>query len=372
MKKIYSDSQHNILIPWLFWSVFVTFIALPYILTSQNLANTVEQWIFLECIIFILVIVNDFVSGEKEILLMTNTFQNKLNKLVIGMKIEINHIININDDLFHVYLEVKEFSYHVIFDIEYVENKESKYIEFYFSMPEELISNFDTYSWQLTISKKDEDIDIYYKFSDIQFDSEVQEKVSSALKKSINSAMSIENRYRTLNLSFKKLKSVPLKVLEDVYITELNLSHNEISTLPDFLQELKYLKKINLENNHIREIPSFFEKYKYLEEIYLDNNYIKRLDLKFNNMSVLTFFSVNNNSKLGYIDESVFASHLKFRLGVRNTRLEKSIKPIDLIIKRKTKINNNRIKGGKNEKNINNHSTANKPTNSKNANHKQR
>ncbi len=334
MKKIYSDAQYNILIPWLFWSVFSTFIMLPYILTSTNLANAIEQWIWMECIVFIMVIINNFVTGEKEILLTTSTFQTKLNKLVIGIKIDLEHIINIDDDLFHIFLESKEFSYRVIFDIEYIENNKNKYIEFYFSIPEELILNFDIYSWDLTVSQKGEVRDIYYRFSNIKFDSVVQKKASLALQKQINSAMSIENRYRMLDLSFKKLKSIPQKVLQDIYITELDLSNNEIITLPDFLQELKYLKKINLKNNQIREIPSFFEKYKYLEEINLDNNYIKRLDLKFNNMSALIFLSVNNNFKLGYIDESVFASDLKFRLGVRNTRLEKSIKPIDLIMKR--------------------------------------
>ena len=103
MKKIYSDAQYNILIPWLFWSVFSTFIMLPYISTSTNLANAIEQWIWMECIVFIMVVLNNFVMGEKEILLTTSTFQTKLNKLVIGIKIDLEHTINIDDDLFHIF-----------------------------------------------------------------------------------------------------------------------------------------------------------------------------------------------------------------------------------------------------------------------------
>jgi hypothetical protein len=339
MKKVYSDKENNSLLSWFVISSMVTFMMLPYILTSRNLGSSLGEWVLIIGVILIIVVINDMAGGKKDISLMLNTLRSKAqNGLVIEMTILLDEL-DIDNKLFHIYLEYEKFSYRAIFNMEYEENETSKYLKFSFYLPNNIVSNFDEYFCDLVISQKGEEdeLDIYYTFSNLQFDSLIQENLTGSLQKSIENAISIENRYDSLYLAYKNLKKVPSSVLNDLYITELDLSNNEISTIPTFLRELKYLKKINFENNYIREIPSFFEDYKYLEEVSFGHNLIKEIELNFDKMNSLTLLEINDNPKFSKIDKSFYSYGSKFRLAYTNTLLAKIISPMELIIKRRTK-----------------------------------
>ena len=345
MKKIYSDNEHSYL-SWLLMHGFITFLMLPHILTSKDLSGSLKEWSIIIIIVSIIMAFDDMIKAKKKISLITHSLYNESKEIIIELQVILNEL-DLNDKLFHISLNHEVISYRIMFDMEYEENKENKYLKFSFYLPKKVLLTSDNSFWNLSIRQKgnNDESDISYHFSNFQLDSQIEKKLTSSFKKSIANAIFIENRLPYLSLSLKKLKKVPISVLNDIYITELNLSNNEISTIPYFLKELKYLKKINFRNNYIREIPTFFEEYKYLEEIDFGNNIIKKINLNFLKMEALTLLNISNNPKFIHMDNSFYLCNSKFRLSYRNTLLAKIITPVELILKRSRK------KGEKNEEN---------------------
>ena len=64
---------------------------------------------------------------------------------------------------------------------------------------------------------------------------------------------------KSLDLSYKKLHSVPLYIFEFTSLESLNLSHNHLKELPKEITKLKYLKNLDISWNHIVDI-SFLPK----------------------------------------------------------------------------------------------------------------
>ena len=195
MKKIYSDSDNKVLIEWFSYSLFVTFLFLPYILTSKHIDKSITMWLLVMGIVFLLVFINDSILGKRKILLETNTIKSRKDKLVVYVKIILDNLI-IENELFHIVIELKELSYYKTFDIKYQTDSDKKFVEFSFLFPEELFSNFDSYLWNLTIRQEDELRDIYYTFSNIQFSSNVEKIYSNKIKKSLEFVFPIQNRFK--------------------------------------------------------------------------------------------------------------------------------------------------------------------------------
>lgn len=56
---------------------------------------------------------------------------------------------------------------------------------------------------------------------------------------------------KSLDLSFKKLHSIPKYIYELSSLEELNLSHNQLQELPAEILKLKSLKNLDISWNHI-------------------------------------------------------------------------------------------------------------------------
>jgi len=62
----------------------------------------------------------------------------------------------------------------------------------------------------------------------------------------------IENlNLKSLDLSFKKLHSIPTYIFELTSLENLNLSHNQLQELPQEITKLKSLKVLDISWNHI-------------------------------------------------------------------------------------------------------------------------
>ena len=56
---------------------------------------------------------------------------------------------------------------------------------------------------------------------------------------------------KSLDLSFKKLHSIPTYIFELSSLENLNLSHNQLQELPQEITKLKSLKVLDISWNHI-------------------------------------------------------------------------------------------------------------------------
>lgn len=65
-------------------------------------------------------------------------------------------------------------------------------------------------------------------------------------------------KLKSLDLSFKKLHSIPAYVFELSSLESLNLSHNQLEELPKEI--LKSLKKLDISWNHITHNLDFLPK----------------------------------------------------------------------------------------------------------------
>lgn len=65
---------------------------------------------------------------------------------------------------------------------------------------------------------------------------------------------------KSLDLSFKKLYSIPAYVFELSSLESLNLSHNQLQELPREILKLKSLKNLDISWNHITHSLDFLPK----------------------------------------------------------------------------------------------------------------
>jgi len=65
---------------------------------------------------------------------------------------------------------------------------------------------------------------------------------------------------KSLDLSFKKLHSIPKYIFELSSLENLNLSHNQLQELPQEIRKLKSLKVLDISWNHITHNLDFLPK----------------------------------------------------------------------------------------------------------------
>jgi Leucine-rich repeat (LRR) protein len=95
---------------------------------------------------------------------------------------------------------------------------------------------------------------------------------SSATFSDLEKALKTPDRVYRLDLSRKKLKSIPPEVFKFPNLMYLNLSHNRIEYLPRELKNLKGLIELNLSNNRIDTMPDELGDLSKLRFLNLSNN----------------------------------------------------------------------------------------------------
>ena len=94
--------------------------------------------------------------------------------------------------------------------------------------------------------------------------------------KSLAEVTNADSVYR-LDLSHKKLRSIPEQVLTMSNLRFLNLSYNRIDTLHEGLSNLKHLDTLNLGRNRLRNIPEWMGRMTSLTVLNLNRNPILEL-----------------------------------------------------------------------------------------------
>ncbi|UOG51018.1 leucine-rich repeat domain-containing protein [Leptospira noguchii] len=77
---------------------------------------------------------------------------------------------------------------------------------------------------------------------------------------------------RVLNLSIRKLKTLPNEIGQLKNLRELNLSYNQFTTLPNETGQLKNLQFLDLSDNQLKTLPNEIGQLKNLQSLYLINN----------------------------------------------------------------------------------------------------
>lgn len=80
-----------------------------------------------------------------------------------------------------------------------------------------------------------------------------------------------------LDLSRKRLDSIPAEIFQFVNLRELNLSRNKIESLPEDISKLKKLEKLDLSNNNLASLPNEISALVELKFLGLNRNVIDTL-----------------------------------------------------------------------------------------------
>lgn len=107
----------------------------------------------------------------------------------------------------------------------------------------------------------------------------------------LDSALAYPTKVITLDLEKKKLKEIPIKILEFKNIEKLILKRNRIKDVPKEIADLKKLHYLDLASNNIESLPKELSVLN-LDTLILWDNRIRDFDMEFMNMS----------SKLKYLD----------------------------------------------------------------------
>ena len=95
---------------------------------------------------------------------------------------------------------------------------------------------------------------------------------------SLDEAILDRNCVQVLDLSGKKMTSIPNIINRFPHLKELYLNDNEISELPPELFDCEHLTTLHLNDNVLREIPMKIGKLKRLQDLDLGNNLINEFE----------------------------------------------------------------------------------------------
>ena len=98
-----------------------------------------------------------------------------------------------------------------------------------------------------------------------------------------------------LNLNGNHLSSLPKELGQLTHLTSLNLSFNQLSSLPKELGQLINLTSLNLSINQLSSFPTEFENLINLTSLYLSGNKLVSLPTEFGKLTNLTSLYLNDN-----------------------------------------------------------------------------
>jgi hypothetical protein len=127
-------------------------------------------------------------------------------------------------------------------------------------------------------------------------------------------------RTRTIDLSNKNLKEIPIEVFQYKNVRKLLLRNNRIKKIPKEIEELRFLVTLDLSVNEISQIHPPICKLDRLKILILNHNKIKRIPKQIMEMKSLKILGLSNNQFKELPSEISFLKNLK-ELYVNNNRL---------------------------------------------------
>ncbi|XP_048401055.1 malignant fibrous histiocytoma-amplified sequence 1 isoform X2 [Stegostoma tigrinum] len=104
-----------------------------------------------------------------------------------------------------------------------------------------------------------------------------------------------QNQGRDVDLSMRRLKVLPLDILQNPQICQLNLDRNRLKNVRD-ISELRSLETLILSKNELVDFPSEIGSLRYLEKLHLNQNKIPQIpEGIFSCLPLLKQLKLNNN-----------------------------------------------------------------------------
>jgi internalin A len=123
-----------------------------------------------------------------------------------------------------------------------------------------------------------------------------------------------------LNLSSKKLTSVPPEIAKLTSLTELNLGNNQLTSVPPEIAQLTSLTQLTLSGNQLTSLPPEMAKLTRLTYLDLWGNQLTSLPLEITKLTRLTYLDLSNNQLTRMPLEITKLTSLT-RLTLRNNQL---------------------------------------------------
>ncbi|PCJ81770.1 MAG: hypothetical protein COA49_04505 [Bacteroidetes bacterium] len=98
-----------------------------------------------------------------------------------------------------------------------------------------------------------------------------------------------------LDLTRKKLTTVPIEVRDFVHLRELYLDKNRLSELPIWMGELTDIEIFSAERNKLEEFPEHLLSLKNLKRLYLGDNLITSIPINIDNLEHLEWLGLWSN-----------------------------------------------------------------------------
>ena len=165
------------------------------------------------------------------------------------------------------------------------------------------------------------------------FDTELIKEIKTAILNSNN----------VLDLSGKKLQSLPSEIGDLINLTELNLSNNSLASLPPDIGRLTNLTILSLSNNKLTSLPAEIGNLEKLIELFINQNNLTRFPNSFGNLKSLRTLDLSKNN-LSFLPDEIRRLGNITRLILDYNNLSKVDEVIDLVNLKCLKISNNKIK----------------------------
>lgn len=144
----------------------------------------------------------------------------------------------------------------------------------------------------------------------------------------------LNEQTKALDLSFKGLIEMPLKVLDYPQLEILALNNNKLTSLPDNFSKLKNLTRLHLWNNQLELFPIAITNLSKLEILGLGYNKLIEIPVTIENLEKLSILVLCNNKLIVLPEEITNLTHLTYldlnsnlfvELNLNFTRLNKLI-----------------------------------------------
>jgi len=134
---------------------------------------------------------------------------------------------------------------------------------------------------------------------------------STYIYRSLQEASANPDRVFRLNLSRKRLDSIPAEVFQFKNLTELDLSRNRITELPKEIGSLSNLQRLNLGNNNLVNLPDEIGSLKNLVYLGLNRNKIESLPPTIGQLQNLEVLELWDNELADVPDEIAELQNLR-------------------------------------------------------------
>ncbi len=129
--------------------------------------------------------------------------------------------------------------------------------------------------------------------------------------RSLNEALLAPEQVYRLDLSRRRLDSVPMEIFRFVNLRELNLSRNKLEFLPIEISTLVKLERLDLANNKLKTLPNEISSLKELRYLGLNRNVIDSLPPGIGGLISLEVFELWDNELGNVPDEIAELKNLK-------------------------------------------------------------